>query len=62
MEEHLPATPYKYEWRLAEEGQGKAYKAVTTIERWIPILFAVLHAGLAILIILEFTSVLDWAK
>ena len=62
FEEHLPAAPYKYEWRLAEEGQGKAYRAVTTIERRIPVLFAVLHAGLAIIIILEIAGVLDWAK
>ena len=62
FEEHLPAEPYKFEWLLAEEGQGKAYRAVTTIERWIPILFAVLHAGLAIIIILEIAGVLDWAK
>ena len=62
LEQHLPAAMFKYEWRLAEEGQGKAYRAVTTIERWIPILFAVLHAGLAIIIILEIAGVLDWAK
>ena len=62
FEQHLPAAPYKYEWHLAEEGQGKAYKTVTTIERRIPVLFAVLHAVLAIIIILEFAGVLDWAK
>ena len=62
FEEHLPAEPYKFEWLLAEEGQGKAYRAVTTIERWIPILFAVLHAGLAIIIVLEIVGILDWAK
>ena len=62
LEQHLPAAMFKYEWRLAEEGQGKAYRAVTTIERWIPVLFAALHAGLAIIIILEIAGVLDWAK
>ena len=61
FEAHLPAAPYKYEWQLAEEGRGKAYRAVTTIERWIPVLFAVLHAGLAIIIALEIAGVLDWA-
>ena len=37
LEQHLPAAMYKYEWYLAEEGQGKAYRAVTTIERWVPV-------------------------
>lgn len=62
MEQHLPAAMYKCEWQLAEGGQGKAYRAVTTTERWIPGLFAVLHAVLAILIVLEIPGVLDWAK
>ena len=62
FERHLPAAMYKYEWQLAEEGQGKSYKTVTTIEGWIPVLFAVLHAVLAIVVILECAGVLDWAK
>ena len=62
LEQHLPAAMFTYEWRLAEEGQGKVYRAVTAIELWIPVLFAVLHAGLAIIIILEIAGVLDWAK
>ncbi|MCY4413147.1 MAG: hypothetical protein OXC27_22020 [Caldilineaceae bacterium] len=62
MEQHLPAAMYKCEWRLAEGGKGKAYRAVTTRERWIPGLFAVLHAVLAIIIGLEIAGVLDWAK
>ncbi len=57
MEQHLPAAPYKCEWRLAEGGKGKVYRAVTTLERWIPLLFALLHAGLAIIIILETAGV-----
>ena len=61
FEEHLPAAMYKYEWQLAGGGQGKAYRAVTTTERWIPGLFAVLHAVLAIIIGLEIAGVLDWA-
>ncbi len=59
MEQHLPAAPYKCEWRLANEGQGKTYRAVTTIERRIPGLFAALHAVLAIIISLELAGVLD---
>ena len=62
FEQHLPAAAYKYEWHLAEEGQGKTYRAVTTIERWIPILFTALHVILAIMIVLAIAGVMDWTK
>ena len=62
LEEHLPAAIYKYEWQLAEEGKGKSYLAVTNIERWIPVLFAALHVGLTIMIILAIFGVVDWTK
>ena len=62
LEQQLPAAMYKHEWRLAKEGQGKIYRAVTTIERWIPVLFAVLHVVLAIIIGLEIAGVVDWVK
>ena len=62
FERHLPAAMYKHEWYLAEEGRGKPYRAVTTIERWIPILFAALHVVLAIMIILAIAGVVDWTK
>ena len=62
FEEHLPAAMYKYEWQLAEKGRGKTYRTVTTIERWIPILFAVLHLALAVMIILAIAGVVDWTK
>ena len=62
LEQHLPAVMYKYEWYLAEEGKGKAYRTVTTFEQWIPILFVVLHVGLAIMIILTVTGILGWTK
>ena len=52
LECNLPVAMYKYEWKLAKEGKGKAYRAVTTFERWIPILFGVLHVLLAIMVIL----------
>ena len=55
---HLPAAMYKYEWELAEKG----YRAVTTIERWIPILFAVLHVVLAIMIVLAIAGVVGWPQ
>lgn len=59
FEQHLPAAPYKYEWHLVEKGQGKAYRTVTTLERRIPVLFAVLHAFLAVIIILENAGIMD---
>ena len=62
FEQQLPAEMYKYEWHLAEEGQGKTYRAVTTIELWIPMLFAALHVVLCIMIILAIAGVIDWAK
>ncbi len=60
LEQHLPAATYKYEWYLAEGGQGKTYRAVTTIEQWVPVLFALLHVVLAILIILAIAGVIEW--
>ena len=62
FEQHLPTEMYKHEWRLAEEGHGKTYRAVTTIEQWMPILFAVLHVVLAVMIILAIAGVVDWTK
>lgn len=59
MEKHLPAAIYAHEWQLVKEGKGKVYKPVTTIERWLPILFAALHAVLGIMIVLAITDVLD---
>lgn len=62
LEQHLPAALYKYEWQLAEEGRGKTYRAVTRIEQWIPVLFAILHMGLAIMVILAIANVVDWTR
>ena len=62
MEQQLPAAVYSYEWKLAEEGRGSSYRAVTTIERWIPALFGALHAILAVVIVLEINGVLDWVQ
>lgn len=62
LEQHLPAAIYGYEWTLAEEGQGKTYRAVTAIERCVPILFAVLHIVLSVMIILAITDVMDLTK
>ena len=62
LEEHLPAAMYKYEWHMAHEGRGKTYRAVTTIERWVPVLFALLHVGLTIMVILGIAGVMDWTS
>ena len=58
FERHLPAAMYRYEWRLAEDGKGKSYRAVTAIEKWIPILFAILHVVLGIFIVLSLVGIL----
>ena len=58
FEQHLPAAMYEYEWELADNGEGKSYRAVTTIERWIPILFGILHVGLGVVITLSLIGVL----
>ena len=58
FEEHLPAAMSRYEWQLAEEGQGKVYRAVSGIELWIPVLFAALHVVLTVVIFLEIVGVL----
>ena len=62
LEEHLPAAIYTYEWQLADEGKGKSYRAVTTLEQCIPVLFAALHICLTIMIILAIVGVVDWTK
>ena len=43
LEQHLPASLYSHEWRLAEEGRGRSYRSVTDIELWIPLAFLALH-------------------
>ncbi len=43
LEEYLPVALYTYEWQLAGKGRGTSYRAVTRLEKWIPIAFIVLH-------------------
>ena len=57
FERHLPAAMYRYEWQLAEDGKGKSYRAVTAIEKWIPILFAILHLVLGIFVVLSLVGI-----
>ena len=58
LEQQLPASIYRYEWQLANEGRGKLYKSVSEIERWIPLAFLFLHIVLFIFLIGE--SFNDW--
>lgn len=63
LEQQLPATPYGYEWQLAEEGEGKVYRSVSQIELWIPIVFLVLHITAPFLVaMLKFTGVPCWVQ
>ena len=53
LEHRLPAMPYTSEWRLAEQGRGGTYRAVTDVERWIPWTFLVLNCVLLLGLALE---------
>ena len=53
LEQHLPAAPYTCEWRLAEQGRGQSYRAVTDIERWLPWTFLALHVILGSALVVE---------
>ncbi len=44
LERHLPAELFRQEWSLTEKSRNKPYTKVTDIERWIPLLFAAIHA------------------
>lgn len=46
IERHLPAAPFDHEWTIAERGRGRAYTPLSHIERWIPLIFAVLYVTL----------------
>ena len=62
LEQHLPVALFDYEWKIAGQGRGKSYSPVTQIERWIPIVFLILHVALIINIVLENVGLADWAK
>src|SRR3989454_2714148 len=48
LEQRMPAALYLYEWEKAEHGRGKAYRPLSHLERWIPIIFVILYAVLGI--------------
>lgn len=55
LEKYLPAALYAHEWQLTEEGKGTPYRAVTTIESWIPRAFLVLHVIAFAILFVPFT-------
>jgi len=48
LEARLPAALYAYEWEKAEEGKGEAYRPLTHLERWVPIIFVGLYVILGV--------------
>lgn len=62
LEEHLPTSVYKHEWRLAEDGGGESYQEVSKIERLVPWLFVALHLFLTAWIVGENAGVVDLVK
>ena len=53
IERHFPAAPYTCEWRLAEQGRGRSYRAVTHTERWLPWTFLAMHIVLGTALAVE---------
>ena len=63
LERQLPAAPYDYEWQLADEGQGRAYRSVSKIEIRIPIVLLILHVTAPVLVaVLKIAGVPAWAQ
>ncbi len=56
LERDMPAALYDYEWHKAEEGRSKAYRPLTHLERWVPVVFMALYVVLAV------TGVLGWVR
>jgi hypothetical protein len=46
IEEHLPLGLFSREWDLADEGRGRTYRPLTSIEQWIPGVFVLLYIAL----------------
>jgi hypothetical protein len=54
LEAHMPAALYGYEWHKAEQGRGRAYRPLSHLERWVPIIFMLLYVLLAAVGVLGF--------
>ncbi|WP_433617253.1 RipA family octameric membrane protein [Dactylosporangium sp. CA-139114] len=52
LEERLPASPYwRAEWNALGAGRDKRrYWSVTSLEQWVPVLFALLYAALFVIV------------
>ncbi|MXZ02195.1 MAG: hypothetical protein F4Y88_00520 [Chloroflexi bacterium] len=61
LEDHLPASIYKHERLLTEDGRGETYLEVSTIEASVPWLFVALHVALTAWIIGEDFGFFDLA-
>lgn len=49
LERQLPAALYGYEWHRAEEGRGRAYRPLTHLEQWVPLIFMALYLALSVI-------------
>ena len=56
FEQHMPAAPYYYEWKIAGEGRAKTYQPLSHLECWVPIIFMVLYLLLAIITMLGYAA------
>jgi hypothetical protein len=46
LEAYLPVAVYAREWQVAGQGRTAAYRPLSHIERWVPIIFGVLYVAL----------------
>ncbi len=53
IENYLPVALFRYEWHSCELGQGKTYKPITHLERWIPLIFAGVYLVLSVYSVLS---------
>ena len=53
LEKYLPSAPYATEWIMLGEGKDpKLYRPLTILERWVPLIFAMLFVFLVICMVL----------
>ena len=50
LEEKLPARPFASEWERCEHGIGKAYRPLTHVEKWVPLVFVALYVSLGLFV------------
>ena len=53
LEEKLPARPFAREWEHCEHGTGQAYRPLTHIEKWVPLVFVALYVSLGLFVSLS---------